>query len=79
MHQAQTGRRTTRPGRAAAALAGLAAALLAGCGTTMEQRAASGAAAGLIVGGPVGAAVGATIGAAVNEVEKGRKGAGSGS
>jgi osmotically inducible lipoprotein OsmB len=48
------------------------AAVLAGCGTTMEQRAATGAAAGLIVGGPVGAAVGAVVGAAVNEIEDGQ-------
>ena len=48
----------------------LAFALLAGCGTNMEQRAASGAASGLVVAGPVGAAVGAGVGAAVNEAEE---------
>ena len=37
----------------------LSFALLAGCGTNMEQRAATGAATGLVVAGPVGAAVGA--------------------
>jgi hypothetical protein len=41
---------------------------LAACGTTMEQKAASGAAAGAVVGGPVGAAVGATAGAATEVV-----------
>ena len=51
-----------------AALLGFA--LLAGCGTNMEQRAATGAATGLIVAGPVGAAVGAGVGAAVNEAEE---------
>ncbi|MEZ5939599.1 MAG: hypothetical protein R3C52_15475 [Hyphomonadaceae bacterium] len=43
---------------------------LAGCGHTMEERAATGAATGLVVAGPVGAAVGAAAGAAVNEVEE---------
>lgn len=45
-------------------------ALLAGCGTNMEQRAATGAATGLVVAGPVGAAVGAGVGAVVNEAEE---------
>lgn len=49
----------------------LAAAILAGCGTNMEQRAATGAATGLIIAGPVGAAVGAVAGAVVNEAEEG--------
>jgi len=49
----------------AAALLGFA--LLGGCGTNMEQRAATGAATGLIVAGPVGAAVGAGVGAVVSE------------
>lgn len=52
----------------AAALLGMA--LLTGCGTNMEQRAATGAATGLVVAGPVGAAVGAGVGAVVNEVEE---------
>ena len=39
-------------------------ALLAACGTTMEQRAATGAIAGAVVAGPVGAAVGGAAGAA---------------
>ncbi len=52
----------------AIALLGLAA--LAGCGTNMEQRAATGAATGLIVAGPVGAAVGAAAGAIVNEADE---------
>jgi hypothetical protein len=52
----------------AAALLGFA--LLAGCGTNMTERAATGAAAGLVVAGPVGAAVGAGVGAVVNEAEE---------
>lgn len=48
----------------------LGLALLAGCGTNMEQRAATGAATGLIVAGPVGAAVGAGVGAVVNEADE---------
>jgi osmotically inducible lipoprotein OsmB len=44
-----------------------AAAMLAGCGHNMEQRAATGAIAGAVVGGPVGAAVGATAGAATSK------------
>jgi len=51
-------------------LAALAA--LAGCGTNMEQRAATGAATGLIIAGPVGAAVGAVAGVVVNEAEEGK-------
>ncbi|MBI1359010.1 MAG: hypothetical protein GC155_01875 [Alphaproteobacteria bacterium] len=47
----------------------LAFAVLAGCGHTMEQRAATGAATGLVVGGPVGAAVGAGVGAAVDKAD----------
>ena len=56
------------------ALSVLAAAvvMLAGCGTNMEQRAATGAATGLIVAGPVGAAVGAAVGVVVNEAEEGK-------
>jgi osmotically inducible lipoprotein OsmB len=48
----------------------LAVGMLAGCGTNMEQRAATGAATGLIIAGPVGAAVGAAVGAVVNEAEE---------
>lgn len=48
----------------------ISAALLAGCGTNMEQRAATGAATGLIIAGPIGAAVGATVGAVVDTVDK---------
>lgn len=55
------------------AVALLALAGLAGCGTNMEQRAASGAAAGLVVAGPVGAAVGGAAGAVVNEVDENNK------
>jgi len=43
---------------AAAALA------VAGCGATIEQKAATGAVAGALVAGPVGAAVGGAAGAA---------------
>lgn len=46
---------------------------LGGCGSTKEERAATGAAAGLVVAGPVGAAVGATVGAVLDEVEKEKK------
>lgn len=52
----------------AVALLGLA--MLAGCGTNMEQRAATGAATGLLVAGPVGAAVGGAAGVVVNEAEE---------
>lgn len=45
------------------------ASILAGCGTNMEQRAATGAATGLIVAGPIGAAVGAAVGAVVDTVD----------
>ncbi len=48
----------------------LGLALLAACGTNMEQRAATGAATGLVVAGPVGAVVGGVAGAVVNEVEE---------
>ena len=48
----------------------LGLAMLAACGTNMEQRAATGAAAGLVVAGPVGAAVGGAAGAVVNEVQE---------
>jgi hypothetical protein len=51
----------------AAALMGLA--LLGGCGTNMEQRAATGAATGLLVAGPVGAAVGGAAGAVVDKAD----------
>jgi osmotically inducible lipoprotein OsmB len=47
-----------------------AAALLAACGTNMEQRAATGAATGAIIAGPVGAVVGAGVGAVVDTVDK---------
>jgi hypothetical protein len=52
----------------AAAFLGLA--ILSGCGSNMEQRAATGAATGLIIAGPVGAAVGAGVGVVVNEADK---------
>ncbi|WP_374389965.1 hypothetical protein [Brevundimonas sp.] len=40
-----------------------AALTLAACGTTVEQKAATGAVAGAVVAGPVGAAVGGAAGA----------------
>lgn len=42
----------------------------AACGTTIEQKAATGAVAGAVVGGPVGAAVGGAAGAAVGHAER---------
>lgn len=44
--------------------------MLTGCGTNMEQRAATGAATGLIIAGPVGAVVGAVAGAVINEADE---------
>jgi len=46
-----------------------AALLLGACGTTTEQRAASGAIAGAVVGGPVGAAAGAAVGTAISKTQ----------
>jgi osmotically inducible lipoprotein OsmB len=52
-----------------APLAVAAAALaLSACGSTMEERAATGALGGAVVAGPVGAAVGAAGGAVVSSV-----------
>ena len=48
----------------------LAAASVAACGQTIEQKAATGAVAGALVAGPVGAAVGGAAGAAVGQAEK---------
>ncbi len=48
----------------------LAAAGVASCGHTIEQKAATGAVAGAVVAGPVGAAVGGAAGAAVGQAEK---------
>jgi len=47
-----------------ATVVAVAAISLAACGTTREQRAATGAVAGAVVAGPVGAAVGGAAGAA---------------
>lgn len=55
-----------------AALALTSAVLLAGCGHTVEQKAATGAIAGAVVAGPVGAAVGGAAGAVVGHAEKPR-------
>ena len=46
------------------------AAVLAACGHTIEQRAATGAIAGAVVGGPVGAAAGAAAGTAIGKAQK---------
>jgi len=54
---------------AAFALTALGTAL-GGCGTTIEQKAATGAVAGAVVAGPVGAAVGGAAGAAVGQTQK---------
>lgn len=43
---------------------------LSGCGTTMEQKAATGAVAGAVIAGPVGAAVGGAAGAAMAKADK---------
>ncbi len=43
---------------------------LAGCGATLEQRAATGAIAGAVIAGPAGAAVGGAAGAAVGQAAK---------
>ena len=43
---------------------------LCGCGTTMEQKAATGAVAGALVAGPVGAAVGGAAGAVIARNDK---------
>ncbi|MGZ9114645.1 MAG: hypothetical protein ACXW3K_08480 [Brevundimonas sp.] len=57
--------------RTAVALVLTAAALAAaGCGQTIEQKAATGAVAGALIAGPVGAAVGGAAGAAVGQAQK---------
>ena len=48
----------------------LAAAGVAACGQTIEQKAATGAVAGALVARPLGAAVGGPAGAAVGQAEK---------
>ena len=53
-----------------AAACGLAVLMLAGCGATIEQKAATGAVAGAVVAGPVGAVVGGAAGAAVGQASK---------
>lgn len=45
---------------------------VAACGTTIEQKAATGAVAGAVVAGPVGAAVGGAAGAAVGHADRPR-------
>jgi len=45
---------------------------LAGCGHSIEQKAATGAVAGAVVAGPVGAAVGGAAGTAVGQAQKPR-------
>lgn len=51
-------------------LTAAAALALAACGTTVEQKAATGAVAGAVVAGPVGAAVGGAAGTAAAHVQK---------
>ncbi len=51
------------------ALAALGLAL-SGCGTTREQKAATGAVAGALIAGPAGAAVGGAAGAAMARTDK---------
>lgn len=48
----------------------LAVLMLAACGSTIEQKAATGAVAGAVVAGPVGAAVGGAAGTAVGQASK---------
>lgn len=55
-----------------AAVTGVSALMLAACGHTVEQKAATGAVAGAVVGGPVGAAVGGAVGAAAGHADKPR-------
>lgn len=44
--------------------------VVAACGHSIEQKAATGAVAGAVVAGPVGAAVGGAAGAAVGHAQK---------
>lgn len=53
----------------ALAVGGLALAA-AGCGSTIEQKAATGAVAGAVIAGPVGAAVGGAAGAAAGHADR---------
>jgi osmotically inducible lipoprotein OsmB len=46
------------------------AGLVAACGHTTEQKAATGAVAGAVVAGPVGAAVGGAAGAVVGQADR---------
>ena len=48
----------------------LALMMMAGCGATIEQKAATGAVAGAVVAGPVGAAVGGAAGTVVGQASK---------
>lgn len=54
------------------AAVGVLALAAAGCGTTVEQKAATGAVAGAVVAGPVGAAVGGAAGTVVGQAERPR-------
>lgn len=63
----------THPKRAATmGLLMTATLAVAGCGTTVEQKAATGALAGALIAGPVGAAVGGAAGTAVGQGTKPR-------
>lgn len=50
----------------------VAALVVAACGQTIEQRAATGAIAGAVVAGPVGAAVGGAAGTVVGQADRPR-------
>jgi hypothetical protein len=55
---------------AAIVLTAAASLTLAACGTTIEQKAATGAVTGAVVAGPVGAAVGGAAGAVAGHAQK---------
>lgn len=59
--------RLCTPAVLALAAVGLA---VSACGSTIEQKAATGAVAGAVVAGPVGAAVGGAAGTAVGQAQK---------
>jgi osmotically inducible lipoprotein OsmB len=64
-----TGEITMRSFTTLFAIVGFAAATAA-CGSTIEQKAATGAVAGAVVAGPVGAAVGGAAGAASGHADR---------
>ena len=60
----------TRKTLMTAALISAVGLALSACGTTIEQKAATGAVAGAVVAGPVGAAVGGAAGTAMGQAAK---------